>query len=397
MPFANQNPSSGGGAALTVTDGTTSVANVSTVKFTSGVTVTNAGGGEADAAVTGASITFTPTATKITTYTAAANEWVPCDTTGGAFTVTLPAAPANGTVVAVELIAGSGSVTVAAGAGDTLNNAVTTVVGTQRRTILYTYRSSDKQWFALSPFSSTAVTSVAVDGLTVVNAGTSLAPNLHTGTLDVIAANQAPAADWSNNSHKITSLANGTAASDAAAFGQIPFLGAIPVTGQFFCPPTDGASHTAAAMTQNNEYATPIPFSKAGTITSLVLRCTTLQASTVIRVGIRQDNNGIPGTLLLDAGTVDTSTAGNKTIGSLSQSVGPGLVWFTATWQGGAACPTMVVIAQAGGWLWRGANPNFSGTAGFFQTGVSGALPGTFTNGGYIDNQQLMPLILVGF
>lgn len=43
-----------------------------------------------------------------------------------------------------------------------------------------------------------------------------------TDDLSAIASANATAANWSNNSKKITSLANGTAASDAAAFGQIP-------------------------------------------------------------------------------------------------------------------------------------------------------------------------------
>jgi len=59
----------------------------------------------------------------------------------------------------------------------------------------------------------------------IVIAGTGVAPTIATGTLDVIAADHPPAADWSNNSHKITSLANGSAATDAAAFGQLSGLG----------------------------------------------------------------------------------------------------------------------------------------------------------------------------
>ena len=66
------------------------------------------------------------------------------------------------------------------------------------------------------------VTSVTAADTSIVIAGTAAAPTVATGTLDVIAADHPAAADWSNNSHKITSLANGTAATDAAAFGQIP-------------------------------------------------------------------------------------------------------------------------------------------------------------------------------
>ncbi len=50
-----------------------------------------------------------------------------------------------------------------------------------------------------------------------------------TDDLSAIAAANATAANWSNNSKKITSLANGVSAQDAAAFGQIPT--ALPPNG----------------------------------------------------------------------------------------------------------------------------------------------------------------------
>ncbi len=50
-----------------------------------------------------------------------------------------------------------------------------------------------------------------------------------TNSLSDIAAANATGANWSNNSKKITSLANGSAAQDAAAFGQIPT--ALPPNG----------------------------------------------------------------------------------------------------------------------------------------------------------------------
>lgn len=47
-------PTGGGsGSPLTVTDGITPVVNVTTINFTSGATVTNAGGGQANVALTG--------------------------------------------------------------------------------------------------------------------------------------------------------------------------------------------------------------------------------------------------------------------------------------------------------------------------------------------------------
>ena len=67
-----------------------------------------------------------------------------------------------------------------------------------------------------------AVASVTAADASVVIGGTGTAPTVRTGTLDVIATQHPPAGNWSNNSHKITSLANGASAQDAAAFGQVP-------------------------------------------------------------------------------------------------------------------------------------------------------------------------------
>ena len=73
------------------------------------------------------------------------------------------------------------------------------------------------------------VASVTAGDTSIVVGGTGTNPTVETGTLDVIATDHPPAANWSNNSHKITSLANGSGAQDAAAFGQIPT--ALPPNG----------------------------------------------------------------------------------------------------------------------------------------------------------------------
>lgn len=74
------------------------------------------------------------------------------------------------------------------------------------------------------------VTSVTATDASIVVSGTAAAPTIATGPLSTIATLHAPSADWSNNSHKITSLANGTLATDAAAFGQITAAAVSPLT-----------------------------------------------------------------------------------------------------------------------------------------------------------------------
>lgn len=75
----------------------------------------------------------------------------------------------------------------------------------------------------VSAAGSGTVTSVTATDTSIVVSGTdTIAPTIATGTLDVIATQHPAAANWSNNSRKITSLLNGSSAQDAAAFGQIP-------------------------------------------------------------------------------------------------------------------------------------------------------------------------------
>jgi hypothetical protein len=63
----------------------------------------------------------------------------------------------------------------------------------------------------------------AADGSVVIG-GTGTAPTVQTGTLDVIATQHPPAASVPMNSKKLTGLANGSASTDSAAFGQIPVI-----------------------------------------------------------------------------------------------------------------------------------------------------------------------------
>ena len=76
---------------------------------------------------------------------------------------------------------------------------------------------------------SGTVTSVTATDASVVVAGTATDPTIATGTLNAIATAHPPTAAVALNAQKITGLANGSGAQDAAAFGQIP--AALPPNG----------------------------------------------------------------------------------------------------------------------------------------------------------------------
>lgn len=76
---------------------------------------------------------------------------------------------------------------------------------------------------------SGTVTSVTAGDTSIVVGGTATDPTIETASLAVIAADHPAAGAVAMNAQKITGLANGAAAQDAAAFGQIPT--ALPPNG----------------------------------------------------------------------------------------------------------------------------------------------------------------------
>ena len=76
-------------------------------------------------ASTASAITLAPTAVQTGNYTASPNQFVPCNTTSGPLTVTLPTAPPDQTQIAVKHIiqGGANTVTVAAAGGAVFNKS----------------------------------------------------------------------------------------------------------------------------------------------------------------------------------------------------------------------------------------------------------------------------------
>jgi polygalacturonase len=156
-------------------------------------------------------------------------------------------------------------------------------------------------------------------------------------------------------------------------------IGVQPRAGYYVGPQ---GSRTTAALTQSVEYSVPVYLAVGGVLSRLGCEITTGVASTTVRLGVRADSNGLPGALLLDAGTVDASaaTASGIEITGLSLRLPPGLYWFTATGQGGA--PTL--RAQTGDQTpclapSLASAVGASTSSGYITTAtVTGALPATY-------------------
>jgi hypothetical protein len=148
-------------------------------------------------------------------------------------------------------------------------------------------------------------------------------------------------------------------------------------------------NNTSAAMatanTQGREYCQIVQFPYDVTLDRLsVYVATAGSAGAVVRLGIRNDNNGRPGTVLLDAGTAATTTSDSFATITVSQTLTANtLYWLSATHQGTPVTGTLFRYpATWNGGQVGGTSQDRSSGMGYYQSGVTGALPSTFTVAG---------------
>lgn len=172
--------------------------------------------------------------------------------------------------------------------------------------------------------------------------------------------------------------------------------GASPmISGCYIVPPGMRQVQQIAAST---EYAVPVWLGQSGSLDRIAMEVTVAgTAGTVIRLGVRQSTAaGRPGTLMLDAGTVDAAVVGTPELTIALSIPSPGWYWLTATAQStGATLPTVRVtqndrsnvvvslLAQALG---------ASLVSSYITAATtSGALPATYT----INNRSGVPPLIV--
>lgn len=107
-----------------------------------------AGGNDFSAQQKFSAVANAVTATKNTTYSVGATDHhIPCDTSGGVFTVTLPSAPTIGREIVVHLIVGTNALTVARGGSDNIkidgSNATSLVLDSVDSHVTFVYLGSN--------------------------------------------------------------------------------------------------------------------------------------------------------------------------------------------------------------------------------------------------------------
>ena len=111
--------------------------------------------GDYTAALVGAMAVLVPTAVKTTNYNAAVADLVPCNSSGGAFTVTLPTAPSDESLIAVKIVVAPGghNVTIAAGGSDVFNvaaGATSLTLSLLFQGVVLQYKATGAIWYVLT-------------------------------------------------------------------------------------------------------------------------------------------------------------------------------------------------------------------------------------------------------
>jgi hypothetical protein len=146
---------------------------------------------------------------------------------------------------------------------------------------------------------------------------------------------------------------------------------------------TYGVGVGTTVLTANAVIAVPIVIPRIGTATSINIRVTSAGAAgSVIRLGLYADTGAFnPRSLIADGGTVDGTTTGLKTA-TISVPVKPGIYWLVAVGQGAPATQPTVNSLTGQAPIFDASPDPATGVNGYFQLGVTGALPSTFTNQG---------------
>ena len=184
------------------------------------------------------------------------------------------------------------------------------------------------QWKALTgdmTVDDNGVTFVAtVNGAAVVPASRNVntsAPLTGGGNLTSdLSLGFSPSADVAWNSHKITGLLAGTAATDGMNYSQLTAQRPAHVLNQWY-PIGNGFTGTYAPPTINRPLANPLIVPQLHTYQSLGFRVNANVNGTVARAAICIDNGGVPGSLVWESNAQITLTAASQITYALSSGV----------------------------------------------------------------------------
>jgi len=142
-------------------------------------------------------------------------------------------------------------------------------------------------------------------------------------------------------------------------------------------------SQATANVPVDRMFALPFWPSRKATITAVAANVTLALVGGNLRFGLYNANaQGLPSTLVADYGTVGAGLSGVRSITGLTTVVRPVLYYLIVGRQGGVLNLGLTTRAT-GDPIVSETSPTIAGDySGYYMTGVSGALPATFTNNG---------------
>jgi hypothetical protein len=174
-----------------------------------------------------------------------------------------------------------------------------------------------------------------------------------------------------------TTYLRGDGSWSTPAGGSSSGSGIIPATGRYYTGPM--SVYSTFTPTLNVLYAFPLSFLSSCTLVEMATKLwATGAAGSVVRMGIYGDTGGLPGTLLVDAGSANATV--QILALTISQAITAGRVWLCAVAQ--VAAPqferlsggTEIAIGHTAAW-----NETTAGSTAYNTAAtVSGVLPGTF-------------------
>lgn len=162
---------------------------------------------------------------------------------------------------------------------------------------------------------------------------------------------------------------------------------------RWYTAPNTGTALTTGAPTANTLRAIPLIVPDTMTFDAIAINVTTLLSGNA-RLGIYADNGNLyPGSLVLDAGTVSTTTTGVKSI-TINQTLNPGLYWLVLV---SSAAPTIRCFAVASMIPIMGFDNTLGTAPGLFYTVAFtyAALPGTYPASATVGTAVPIPAIFV--
>ncbi|HEX4111539.1 MAG TPA: hypothetical protein VH020_03305 [Stellaceae bacterium] len=173
-------------------------------------------------------------------------------------------------------------------------------------------------------------------------------------------------------------------------------LGPGYISGHYYFPPNANGITTATLGSANMLYAVPFYAWLSQTFTKIGIDVATGAASTSCEIGVYNNNGGVPGSLLVDAGNVSVASTGIQEVTGVSIPLAQGWYWLAIGCNGTPGLDVFSAIAFGQYLGWNTFTQYFMSVqiAWFY---AAGALPATFGTGTFDSAANQAPMVSLRF